>query len=570
MTGGKRVQRVRVPMRLVWSPFYQDVALSTYVKIKALASRPEGCQARTETIASYLGLSASSVERGMTQLRRPGPDGVVELRSERRTLPGGTGRSAIRAVRPMSRDEAFVWLPVAVAEDLTPRQLRVYALVAYAQARRIAVTESELASHLRHYSGRRAGQALTVTAASAVVDEVETARWVTVRRRAGERGRNLYIAHDIAPEARPDIPADGCGTAPEAAEAAVGSGSVGASSSQAGEGSGSQAGEGSVAYKESPRTDSPDDGRALLSPAVGDVQVVEGVAPVENPADGEAAAAVGWAGLALRAGGKSKPASDPMTEKRSSRSGSGRGSSSGGLMVMSAEVYTLLEPVHHLLAQVTNPFVARKIAREVTRQLADGTARDRLSHRLTARCAVATEIRDPGRWLLGVALPRWGCGLQDCEAGVIWRTGVACEICAETVQDKAAARQRTDRAARGLCPEHGTRPGPAGHCTDCELDAAIDRPAPAPREPEGPPRGACGDCGARIMLTGHALTDGLCKPCRTEPAQAPGLPPTAASTAAGQSVCTGKDGTVPCTRKALPTRTVCLRHRAQDLAGAVA
>lgn len=36
------------------------------------------------------------------------------------------------------------------------------------------------------------------------------------------------------------------------------------------------------------------------------------------------------------------------------------------------------------------------------------------------------------------------------------------------------------------------------------------------RVPDGPPRGSCGDCGARIMLTGRALEDGLCKLCREE------------------------------------------------------
>ncbi|MFF3932891.1 hypothetical protein [Streptomyces hirsutus] len=102
---------------------------------------------------------------------------------------------------------------------------------------------------------------------------------------------------------------------------------------------------------------------------------------------------------------------------------------------------------------------------------------ERLQHRLTARLAkmMLSGIRDSGRWLLGVAL--WGCGYQDCEAVVIWRTGAACKICAEVVQDKAAARQREQRITQGLCPEHGTRHGPSGKCAACELDDAIARPA---------------------------------------------------------------------------------------------
>ncbi|MFF1837986.1 hypothetical protein ACFVXE_27810 [Streptomyces sp. NPDC058231] len=89
---------------------------------------------------------------------------------------------------------------------------------------------------------------------------------------------------------------------------------------------------------------------------------------------------------------------------------------------MKPEIYAVLEPVHWLLARVNNPFMERQIAREVGRQLAGGMDAERLHHRLTARFAkvMASEIRDPGRWLLGVALPRWGCGHLDCESGVRW------------------------------------------------------------------------------------------------------------------------------------------------------
>ncbi|MFE0737457.1 hypothetical protein [Streptomyces sp. NPDC058855] len=587
-----RRQRVRVPMRLVWEPSYQDVALSVYVKVKALAARPEGCQARTETIASYLGLSAASVERGMTQLRRRGRDGVVELFTKRRTLPGGMGQSAVRTVRSMSPTEAFVWLPVAAAEDLTPRQLRVYALVAYAQARGISLTEAELASSLLHYSGKKAGQALSVTAASAVVDEVEAARWMTVQRRAGTRGRHRYIAHDLAPEARADASADVCGAAAEVAETAVDSVSEGPVSSQVGEGSGSPVGEGSLANEESPRTDSPEDGRALFSSAVGEVQVRKGASPVENPTGGETAAGRGEAGLALRAGGKNEPSSEkPVLEKLSSGVRGGRGSSyTGPRLAMSAEIYAVLEPVHHLLAQVTNMFVARQIAREVGRQIDAGTCPERLQHRLTARLAgtMSDEIRDPGRWLLGVALPRWGCGYADCESGTIWRTQTACELCAEIVQDKAATRKRARRTAAGLCLQHGTRPGPSGRCTDCDLEAAAARPAdvPAQRTVEGPERGTCGECGARIFLIGRALDDSLCKPCREElhPDTAPASRAAAVIPAPAQphtetpapvervletapSPCQGQEGDAPCTREALPLRRLCRRHTVQQLAG---
>ncbi|WP_189389969.1 hypothetical protein [Streptomyces sp. SDr-06] len=517
-SGDRRVrrQRVRVPMRLVWSAFYEDVALSVYVKVKALAARPEGCQAKAVTIASYLGLSKASVERGLKVLSHPAQDGVTELESERRTLPGGRGTSAVRRTRPMDRTEAFVWVPVAAAEDLTPRQLRVYALVSYAQALGVGLTEAELASYLLHRSGKKAGQALSVTAASAVVDAVEAARWMTVRRRAGERGRHVYVAHDLrGAETGPDVAAGGCSAVVKPSEAAVPSSCAGAASSQVGEGSGSPVDEGSLAKRESPRTDSPDDEGAFFPSAVGEVPVVEAG---ESPADA-AAHPDAHGGLALRADENNQPApTKPNGAQRSSGKGPTRPSYTGPQLSMRPQIYAVLEPVRWLLERVNNPFVERQIVREVGRQLDAGMDAERLYHRLTARTAgtLPSEIRDPGRWLLGVALPRWGCGHFDCESGVRWSNGERCAVCQEIVADKFAAQ----RLEQGLCPDRGTPPGLDGSCAACQLDDAscIPAPAPAARQPEGPPRGSCGDCGCRILLTGRALEDGLCKLCREEAA----------------------------------------------------
>ncbi|MFI1502614.1 hypothetical protein [Streptomyces platensis] len=554
-----RRQRVRVPMRLVSSPAYPDIALSVYVKVKALGARPEGCQARSATIASYLGLSVASVERGLTMLSRPAPDGVIELETQRRTLPGGQSLSALRTVRPMTRTETFVWLPVAAAEDLTPRQLRAYALIAYAQARGIALTEGELAGSLFHHSGKKAGQTLTVTAAGAIVDELEAVRWVTVQRRAGARGRHRFIAHDVAPAAAP-------GVVQERSETAVKAAFGEAASSQVGEGSGSLVDAGSLANEESPRTDSPEDGRALFSPAVGEVPVVEAV---ENPAATNACTDAPG-GLALRADEKNQPSpSKRIDEKRSNGGGPARSSYTGPQLSMSQQIYAVLEPVHWLLARVSNPFMERKIAREVGRQLKDGMDAERLHHRLTVRFAkvMTSEIRDPGRWLLGVALPRWGCGHRDCESGVRWSNGERCAVCEEAVADRRAEQERVrreQRLAAGLCPEHGSRPGSTGVCSECESDHAAAA-VPAQREVEGPPRGSCGECGCRIFLVGAALKDGLCKPCRTEAAALPTVERPGLAEAAGAATCTGVGG-VPCGREALPTRSVCARHLAEELA----
>lgn len=102
-----------------------------------------------------------------------------------------------------------------------------------------------------------------------------------------------------------------------------------------------------------------------------------------------------------------------------------RSSYTGPQLTLDAQIHGVLKPVRWLMTQVNNPFMERKIAREIGRQLKDGIDAERLHHRLTARFAkvMSSEIRDPGRWLLGAALPRWGCGHLDCESGVRWSNG---------------------------------------------------------------------------------------------------------------------------------------------------
>lgn len=149
--------RVKVPMRIVESAYYSDAAVTVYMKIKALGVRKEACTAGLATLASYLGLSISTVQRGLAELRSPAPDGVIELPdSRRRTLRGGTGTTARRRVRAMWPNERFIWLPVAASERLRPRLLRAYAVISFAVVQNMPLTERELAGHLRHHSGPKA------------------------------------------------------------------------------------------------------------------------------------------------------------------------------------------------------------------------------------------------------------------------------------------------------------------------------------------------------------------------------------------------------------------------------
>ncbi|MFF8373513.1 hypothetical protein ACF05W_32525 [Streptomyces lydicus] len=391
---------------------------------------------------------------------------------------------------------------------------------------------------------------------------------MTVRRRAGAQGRHRFVAHDIAPTATEEIDEQPVAATTQAAQEypqePVDDAAHGSGSPAVGKGSGSPVGEGSLAKEESPTTDSPDDERALFSSAVGEVPVVETVA---NPADGQARTDVP-AGLALRADEKDQPApSKPDDEKRSNSGGSARPTYTGPQLAMSPQIYAVLEPVHWLLKRVNNPFVERMIAREIGRQLAGGMDAERLQHRLTARFAkvMTSEIRDPGRWLLGVALPRWGCGHLDCEQGVLWPSGCPCLVCEEVAADRRAERarvRREQRLAAGLCTEHGRRPGPSGVCGQCEPVRAVAE-FPAQRV-EGPRRGSCGECGCRIFLIGRALADSLCKLCREE---ADGLAAAVGAEEQQTVACQRSDG-VPCGCPALSGRTLCVRHRAGDLAAA--
>ncbi|MFD7919496.1 hypothetical protein ACFV3R_09755 [Streptomyces sp. NPDC059740] len=520
-----RRQRVKVPLRLITTPQYADVAVSVYVKIAALGSRPEGCTAATATIAEYLGLSKASVERGMTQLRRPGPDGVVELSSTRRSLPGGCGTSAVRRTRPLTATERFVWIPVAAAEDLTPRQLRAYALIAYAQVQRIPLTESEIAGALHHHSGRRAGQPLTTAAAGEIVDELEATGWVTVERRAGARGRHRFIAHDIPPAVSA---APACGQpASDTAGAPSTSGS--------GEGSGSSADAGSLATMEEPRTDRPDDERAPSSPAVGEVQVGKGVENlVLQPPE-----TAGKDGLALRADDNQPPLTSPLMPPLTSPS-----RYAGPELTISARIHAVLEPVHWLFRQ-TSVYVQRRIAREVGRQLRSGIDDARLRHRLSSRYArtMSHEIKDPGRWLLGVALPHWGCGIFDCEAGVLWTSGRRCSVCEEIFQD----RRRADAPP----PETAPRPVPA-------LGAEVAAHPAAP----GAPRSQCRECGCLIFRINRAAEDGLCRLCREE--QTASCTPPVPMSPGVPELCIGWGG-ARCTRPALGNAGLCVRCRSRQL-----
>ncbi|MGP4085438.1 hypothetical protein [Streptomyces sp. KR55] len=368
-------QRVRVPLRVIVG-HYADATVSVYTKVAALDRRDTGCEAGVAYLAGLLGLARSTVERALTQLMRPAPDDdIVELTSQRRTRQGGDGWTAVRRIRATNwRREHGAWVPSRAAESLSPRQLRTYAALAYATATGTHITLAELARVLRHRSGQKAGQPLDVRSVRRILRELERLGWISVERRAGYRGRHLYTVHD------------------EPTHAAL--------TADTGEGSGGDLGEGSLAYKEHQQTDSPEDPQAGGSIRRRRDQVVARAA-VENP---------------------------PLPP-------SFRRPYTGPQLSLAPRIWRVLEPVKPLLSGLS-PYVVREAAREIGRQLDAGTDAQLLRARLEFRFASTEDIRDPGRWLLGAALRipaprRSGCGLADCDGGVMRYTSAPCKACAE-------------------------------------------------------------------------------------------------------------------------------------------
>lgn len=367
-------QKVRVPLRVIVGS-YSDATVPVYVKIAALDRKTTGCEAGVAYLSGLLGLARSTVERALTQLMRPDPaDDVVELTSQRRTLPGGDGETAVRRIRATDPTrEHGGWVPTRASESLSPRQLRCYAALSYATATGVHITLGELARVLRHRSGKRAGESLDPKSVRRILRGLEDLGWISVDRRAGYRGRHLYTVHD------------------EPLQAVL--------TGDTGEGSGGDLGEGSLSVDHH-QTDSPDD----PPPAALDIrrrrEQVVAREPVENPV----------LPPSLR-----RPYTGPQ-------------------LSLAPRIWRVLEPVKSLLPGLA-PYVVRALAREIGRQLDEGHAPERLRRRLEFRLASTETIRDPGRWLLGSAIVRHGCGLVACESGRIWHTGHECAVCA---RDRAA------------------------------------------------------------------------------------------------------------------------------------
>ncbi|MGW5736970.1 MULTISPECIES: hypothetical protein [Streptomyces] len=497
---------IKVPLRLVVGAQYADTALSVYVKIAALSQRAEGCTAKVSVIARYLGMSKSAAERGLGQLVRPDViDGLVEIPTVRRTLPGGRGQSAHRITRDLADGELWVRIPVRAAEVLSPRLLRLYALLAYASARRIPVTAAELGQQLHHHTGRRAGEHLGERQARRLVDALEATGWLSVHRREGQHGRHAYETHRHPLRSVP---------APAATEPVDEQLPLwGAESPVIHDGSGPGDHDGSLASEEDLSTDRP-----VMAQVVGGIR--------RRRSDRK------WAPLAVDNSvpdtfgpGNRVLRTDEQTP--SSSTAPDRAPYTGPGLQLSPRIWRVLEPVRHELPQLRT-FVLRQLARAIGAQLNTGADEERLRERITRCYATTTTIRDMGRWLVGAAIVRHGCGMAACESGTVWETGEPCETCVTNAAVRKARAVRAAELAAGGGPSTA-RP------RELEHGQAQDEEQQARRAASQ----------ARQQLLAELGPDGtLPRPRRAEPAAAGPAPPgpwPARATAAERAAATPDD-----------------------------
>ncbi|WP_171111264.1 SgrR family transcriptional regulator [Streptomyces sp. Z423-1] len=403
-------QKVKLAKRVWGSGHYSHGAVRYAAQVAALAQRGRRCRATVATLAAYMGDGKRTAERRLAELAAQGPDGVPEMEVTRHTAAGGKGESAERRMRPVAPGEHFAYVPVAAAKTLRPALFAAYCALTYADATNTPATAAELASLL----------GVTERSARRLVDELEALGWITVHRREGRQGRHQITVHDhplhpVPDPAGPDTDG-GSGPDPDGGSLAIkeDTGLTDGSTTQVGGAFRRRRGTGS---KPATPVDTAGNGSGCNYPVAAHAPVTfrPAVPRPRRPYDG------------------------PQ-------------------LTLSPRVWTVLEPVRDLLPGIS-PYLVRRIAREIGRQLDDGIWAEDIRDQLARmrRWTPTEEIRDPGRWLLGAALPpRPGkCGTTDCHYGFQRYTGLPCKACAELEADRA----------RGAHPPHTA---PWHECTECQ------------------------------------------------------------------------------------------------------
>ncbi|MFF8980207.1 MarR family transcriptional regulator [Streptomyces cellulosae] len=414
-------QKVKLPKRVWGSGHYTPGAVAVHAQVTALAQRSHGCTAGVTVLAGFMGISKRTAERCLAELAAPGPDGRPELVTRRRTGPDGDGETALRRTRPVERGDHWAYVPVLAAKTLRHPAFVIYCALTYAVATGTPVTAAEL------------GELLGVTERSArrLVAELEALGWVTVHRRAGGHGRHAYEVHDhplrlVADEAaRPDTHG----------------------------GSGADTDGGSLVIKEDAE---------LTDESTTQV----GGAFRRRRGDRKWGPAVDTAGSSPVGG--AEPGT-PDTFRPAAKA-----AYDGPQLTLSPRVWAVLAPVQDLLPAVS-PYLVRRIAREIGRQLDGGVFAEDIRDQLQRLRAwtPAEDLRDPGRWILGAALPvRPGkCGRPDCHYGFTRYTGAPCKACAEVDANRHRGDHPPPTSVRAYactaCSWTSPTPLPLQRCAAC-------------------------------------------------------------------------------------------------------
>ena len=442
----RAIQQVEIPERVYRGSHYSDVFIKAWAKMAALDvdTNPEHCNAHVTEMARFCGLSLRAFQRALTEGRTPGPDGALpEFSTQRMTRKSGTGRTAIRQVRPIVEGERYVTVAVAMCDALEPRRLRAALLMAHTAkySPGYQPTAAELAGELFHHHGKSAGKPLSERTARRIVHDLEATGWVSVGHRAGHQGRHTVAvnAHPILAE-QLSLDLDATGTAAGAPDGSAASPApeLGEASADNHGGSGPATGGGSLAIKE--YTGVPTD--AFAAP-----QEVGGSrrrrVTVRKPATDASELANGTFGPgASRAPRGTHPTQQPTGQAYS-----------GPELRWTERIHISLAPVRHLLQPDANRFLLRKVAREIGRQLDTAATTlmtpERMAARIAGRYRDAGPIRDITAWLLAVGITPRGCGQPLCEGGQLWPTGETCETCSTNRQTTSEhwrrARELNDR-----------------------------------------------------------------------------------------------------------------------------
>ncbi|MEV7930562.1 hypothetical protein [Kitasatospora sp. NPDC088779] len=411
MPEGLRKTVVDVPYSLIAGEF-RDLTVVYVAKVIQLARNQQGeCVAELTTMARWLGLkNRIGVDARTGELVEKAPSALYAAQKEareaelvsvrRRTLRGGRGTSAARVFSGFERGDFRVPVPVALLGAVSARHVRAYMLVAYAHYRRIPFSLADLASGIRHESGRRKGESISGFAASRLVDDLERWGWLEVQRRAGHQGRHLVVPRrtplvEVAEPVDNMVPASGAGVEAEAS-----------------------ADLGCEPLADLPRV-SEDQDPDLQMPRDVQLDAQSLVEEVGSDAVVDNSPLAGAGVLALRADGASKSSSRKVQERYS-----------GPELTVSPQIAFVLEPVRSLLATGrVSVYVQRQVAREIGSQFKLAISPERIRQRLQSRYAgVGFNPRNPNGWLLS-AVQRWGCEKAECEHGEIWETGERCERC---------------------------------------------------------------------------------------------------------------------------------------------